>query len=263
MFQKSHGNGKANNAKKIIKSTEGAPVENELILEPGVLEYAIRSQAKLIKSLRRDKWILSGALFCSLFIIGVKQDPELPEPTYFTADANGKITEITPLSEPFTNSTAIRNWSEECILKALDVSFTQPISKVNETIQECFSQAGQIGYVTWLLQGKSSQTLKVPNGPSKFVEIPVDSEYAEIINQKITMNASKIAPARMKTIKPEVINGESIARWELELPVVIQKFRGAEGTGRAKYTIKVTLKRTNNQAREVGVDLDSWSIIRG
>ncbi|MFV8387265.1 DotI/IcmL/TraM family protein [Vibrio parahaemolyticus] len=260
----SSGNNKLKNqAKKVNQAVEKNLSDKVLFLEPGVVEFALRSQAKSIKLLKRINVALFTALFVSLLIIWFKQDPELPKPTYFASDSNGGVKPLTPLNEPITNTTAMRDWTEECILKALDLTFMKPISKVNEVIQECFSSDGQVGYVQWLLGGKSSQQVTIQNGTSRSIDIPSDSEYAQIVMQKLTMSASKIAPARMKSITPAVIQGESIARWDLELPVVVQKFTGVEGKGAAKYTVKVTLKRTTNQAREAGVDIDSWSIIRG
>lgn len=253
-------------AKLVQKSASNAAKNKKdakwLILEPGTLEYAVLNQAEQINWLKRHNLMSYAAILICLFVIFIKQDAELPPPTYFAQTPDGGFREIKPMSEPFTNTVEMRNWAEECIMKSLDISFSKKLSTVNELLNECYTGNGKIAYTTWLLSGKSKKKIRIPNG-DRSIEISSDSEFAQVVDRKITMSASKIAPARIKEIKAKVVKGESFARWELQIPIVLEKLEGLEKRGHAKYTVKVELIRTTDQSKPKGISLDTWTLVRG
>lgn len=269
MFSKKNNNKQEKvqeQAKQVQKSASKAAKNKKdakwLILEPGTLEYAVLNQAEQINWLKRRNTMSYAAILFCLFVIFIKQDTELPPPTYFAQSPDGGYREIKPMSEPFTNTVEMRSWAEECIMKSLDISFSKKLNTVNNLLNECYSGNGKVEYTSWLLSGKSKQKIKIPNG-DRSIEISADSEFAQIVDKKISMSASKIAPARIKEIKAKVIKGESFARWDLQIPIVLEKLEGLEKRGHAKYTVKVELIRTTDQSKLKGVSLDSWTLVRG
>ncbi|HHC6921275.1 TPA: DotI/IcmL/TraM family protein [Vibrio parahaemolyticus] len=253
-------------AKKVQESANNAAkqgkTEKMLMLDSGVLEYVVLNQAsRLRQSALLIKALLVMIAIC-LVIIFTKQNPPLPKDRFFGQQSDGGFTELKELSEPFTNITEMRNWAETCVLDSLELSFDQKLSRINKVLTRCYNQQGQAEYTRWLLVGSSSSKMKVANG-SGFVEIHDDSEFAQIVRKKIRMSGSKISPARVKAIKPRIVDGESIARWEMQMPLVIAKYEGLSNPGTVRFISRIVLERTTDQSKEKGVAISSWTLVRG
>ncbi|BCL74010.1 hypothetical protein TUMSATVNIG1_59960 (plasmid) [Vibrio nigripulchritudo] len=189
-------------------------------------------------------------------VMGMKPDPK---PETYGITESGEFREIKPLSSIEINLTSARSWAEDCIIESVELSFIKPIRRVNKILNKCFTPKGKLSYQEWLTKGESDTYLEL----GRTGKLPVDSELAQIISDRITYSASKRAPGRIREIKPVIDEetGESIARWKLTLPLILKKEESKEGSGTGSAYAEVTLIRTNATDFPYGVGIGSFVIV--
>lgn len=224
------------------------------------LVQAIYLQADTIKNQRRNNLILLGVTALLTVMLGIAVSQPSPKPEYFGWDGS-KFVRIEPLSEPPVNINAARNWVEACIINALDISFINPIKRINTIINDCFNDNGKLAYQQWLTKGASSELVTIGKAGS----VPVDSELGQIISKRIALDASVKAPSRIIPIDPikDAETDETILRWEVSFPVIIRKEVADVGSGTATIVVKTIIVRNNSEQYPHGVAIDSFNLTRG
>lgn len=224
------------------------------------LVQTIYFQANVINHQRRNNLILmviTAVLVITLAFVSTRPDAE---PVYFGWDGS-KFTSIKPLSHPPANLNAARTWTEGCIIDALDLSFINPIKRINSIINECFNENGKLAYQRWLTHGVSSELVSLGKAGS----VPIDSELGEIISKRIAIDASIKAPSRILPIESVIDpkTNEEILRWQVSFPLIIRKEISDVKSGTATIIAKIVLIRNNSKQFPYGVAIDSFALERG
>ncbi len=243
------------NAQKEVKSTN---VLKFIQYTQAALLQTILHQADVINNQRRmilGSFAVSITLAIAVVFMATRP---LPEPEYFGRDKDGHYFNLIPLDKNEIHETKIRLWAEACVINSLDLSFVNTLRRINNILNECFSEQGKASYQKWLLAGTSNQTIKYENNT-----VYLDSEFGQIIDKEITLSASPKSPSRIRQIDPitHPDTGEKILRWEVTFPILLRKDEGGEaGTG--NVVSRTILSRTNNTKFEYGVAIDSYSLTK-
>lgn len=221
------------------------------------LIQTIYFQADAIRFYRRMLMVLAP-VFIALIIglVFASQTPP-PEVKYFSRDENGNFVELTPLSEMDVNLNELRIWAEGCIVESLELSFVNPLRRINKVLNRCFSSEGKNAYQVWLQKGVKTQMVRI----GKAGAIRIDSELGRVISNKITLSVSPVAPGRLTDIQP-IINehGQQVKRWQLSIPLLVRKEEGTDGAGTTSVHARVILSRTNNDQFPKGAGIDTFII---
>ncbi|MFM2668689.1 DotI/IcmL/TraM family protein [Vibrio mediterranei] len=219
------------------------------------LLQVVYMQADSIRWLRK----IIAAAFIAIVILAIgmtiSSQKQAPIERYFVVEQDGTIREIKPLSESPVNMTELRVWAEACLVEATELSFINPVRKINTVLNRCFTQNGKLAYQDWLIAGNSTEVVMISKGN----QVRADSEIGEVVSKKISISTSPKAPGRILPMDPIVNDeGEAVMRWQLSVPLLLRKQEGGVNAGTGSATAVVVLVRTNNTAFPKGAAIDSF-----
>lgn len=247
-------------ANRIAKKALDGPKELTSFIQytQSALTTTIFLQADTIRWQRRFNLGLILVLVSSFVVIAILATNPDPIPQSFAKDTKGRTIEIVATNELAISTTDLRLWTESCITNGLELSFVNPIKRINTILNTCFSQKGKNSYQDWLLKGTSNQKIHLGKAGSVYA----DSELGLIISKKITLSASPKAPGRIIEMKPIIDpnTNEMIERWQVSLPLLLRKEEGIKGAGTGSVVAVVTLTKNNSDDFPYGAAIDSFVI---
>lgn len=249
-------------AKSIEKQARKKPKNMQVFMHYTytALVNTIELQADMIKRQRKNNIGLFVVVFMLVIALAVVVSRPLPEPKYFGWDGE-KFTQLTPLTQPPANLNAVRTWVEKCMIDALDLSFINPVKKINSILNDCFNDNGKNYYQSWLTKGYSKEMVSLGKAGS----IPIDSELGRIMSQEIALDASPKHPSRIYPIDPisDPDTQAKILRWEISFPILLRREASTTGSTTSSILATIIVVRDNNPQFKQGVSIDSFRLTRG
>lgn len=151
-----------------------------------------------------------------------------PEPKYFIAQPDGRITKIVPVSHPYLTNGAVTNFAVEAVTNALTLDFSNYKKELSA----------------------ASEYFERPDGWNNFLKALTDSKTLEMIEKKSLV--STVVANRATVVQSGVQDG--VYTWIVQVSVTITYQSASEQTSET-HLAEMVIKRlpTWQSARGVGI----------
>lgn len=152
-----------------------------------------------------------------------------PEPRYFATSIDGRITPLTPLSEPNQSDSAILQWTNQAAIAAFTYNF-----------------------VNYRQELQASSGFFTADGWSQFLSALQSSNNLEAVKAK-KLIVSAVATRAPVILQKGVLNG--LFAWRVQMPILVTYQSASEFTQQNNVvTMLVTRVSTLNSPRGIGIE---------
>ncbi len=177
--------------------------------------------------------ITAVSILCVIWIAVIDR----PSPTYFATDPKGRITPLTPVSEPYLTDAQVISFAAEAITRSMTISFS--------------------GWRQDLTQAR--HYFELPDGWNSFVNALESSNYLQYIRER-RLNSSAIVQGAVITNRGSDARGRH--SWILQLQMSVT-YESAQQTARDNYMVEMRLVRLPNWEVPAGIGVARISVRRG
>ena len=155
--------------------------------------------------------VCAGLIILSalLVILNLVQFFLVPGPKYFAQTPDLRITELTPLNEPYVTQEGLNTWIVGVVTKTLSLSFTSWKQKLTETQSDFFSKA----FADYINSMKSSGIIDL------------------VEEKKLVMNPSALATPILTN---KGLNENGVMSWKMTFPIMVS-FESSQGVFITQY----------------------------
>ena len=195
----------------------------------GEAETARARYQTLAQALRRAHVLIFGMLVitaisitATIWVVVVDR----PGPVYFATDPKGRITPLTPVSEPYLTDAQVIQFATEAVAQSMTITFSGWRQELTE----------------------ARQYFELPNGWNSFVDALENSNYLDYIRNR-RLNSTAVAQGAVITRTGTDARGRH--SWILQVPIIVT-YESAQEQSRDNFLAEIRLVR-----------LPTWDVPRG